>query len=105
MHPPPDPLSALLRRADPAAGAVGPSPSGFAAAVHRRIQLSDTAPLRAPGARRLRLLYPLAAALALMASLGLGAGLALSRERESRAATYAAAYVRSIDPWTMHGGH
>jgi hypothetical protein len=105
MHPPIDPLTALLRRADPAAGTADPAPGDFAAAVHRRIQQGDTASIFVGHARQIRLLYPLAAALALIASLGLGSGLAYSRARESRAATFAAAYVRSIDPWTMHSGH
>jgi hypothetical protein len=117
MTTPPDPaLRALLHRADPAAGLPSLAPDTFAAGVHARIRSADTAPLRTPGAlgglgRRL---FPLAAALAVLASLGAGSAVAYARERDARAETFAAAYARSIDPWQMraeagpdagHSGH
>lgn len=106
MTTPPDTaLRALLRRADPAAGLAAPGPEAFAAAVHARIEAADTAPLRAPGGLRgfARQLFPLAAALAVIASLGAGSAAAYARGRDARAETFAAAYARSIDPWQMHG--
>ena len=102
MRPPPDSLSALLRRADPAAGAAPQEPAAFAAAVHGRIRAADLAPLAAARAFG-RQLLPLAAALALLASVGAGSALAYARERDARAEAFATAYVRSIDPWQMHG--
>ena len=102
MIPPPDSLSALLRRADPAAGMAPPDPAAFAAAVHARIGASDLAPLSAPRAFG-RQLLPLAAALAFLASVGAGSALAYAREHDTRTKVFATAYARSIDPWQMHG--
>lgn len=101
MRPTSDPLSALLRRADPAAGVGETAPAAFAAAVRSRIHAAEAAPTR-PASIVARLPYPLAAALALVASLGAGSTLAYARERSARADTFAAAYVRSIDPLQMH---
>jgi hypothetical protein len=107
MNTPPDPaLRALLRRADPAADHTMPAPADFASAVHARIAASgDPLPfpsslLRVSGLGRQ--LFPLAAALALLASLGAGSAAAYARERETRSEFFAAAYARSIDPWQMH---
>ena len=102
MTTPPDALSALLRRADPAAGAARADPPAFAAAVHARIRAADLAPLSATRSFGRRLL-PLAAALAFLASVGGGSALAFARGRGARAEIFATAYVRSIDPWQMHG--
>lgn len=101
MRPNTDPLSVLLRRADPAGEAVGPAPADFAVAVHARIRSADTA-RRSFRSILARLPYPLAAALALAASLGAGSSLALARDRGARTETFAAAYARSIDPLRMH---
>ena len=101
MPSPASPLSDLLRRADPAAGAADSAPADFAAAVRSRIRRAEAAPAR-PVSIFARLPYPLAAALALIASLGAGTSLAVARERSARAETFAAAYVRSIDPLQMH---
>lgn len=110
MRPSPDSLSSLLRRADPAAAAASPDPVAFAAAVHARIRGVDTAwrgRSVAPAARFAfalgRHLFPLAAALAVLASIGAGSAVAYARERDARVDAYADAYVRSIDPWQMHG--
>ncbi len=102
MTTPPDPaLRALLRRADPAADLPALPAPDFAAGVHARIRAGDTAPLRA--ARRLgRQLLPLAAALAVLASIGAGSAVAYARERDARADSFATAYARSIDPWQKH---
>jgi hypothetical protein len=124
MPTPPDPaLRALLRRADPASdpAASDVSAAAFAADVHARLRTLDCGtlvpPLTArPGAPRLRFLaparlparalarqlLPLAAALAVLASLGTGSAVAYARERDARTDTFATAYARSIDPWQMH---
>lgn len=102
MTTPPDPaLRALLRRADPAADLPALSAAEFSAGVHARIRAVDTAPLRAAGGLA-RQLFPLAAALAVLASVGAGSAVAYAREREVRAETFAAAYARNIDPWQKH---
>lgn len=104
MHPSSDDsLSALLRRADPAAGRATVASPAFAAAVHARIHADDTALLRASRGLRSQLL-PFAAALALIASIGGGSVVALAQNRALRSETFAAAYARSIDPWQMHSG-
>lgn len=103
MTTPPDPaLRALLRRADAAADLPAVSADVFAAGVRSRIRAADTALLRAPG-NLARHLYPLAAALAVLASIGAGSAVAYARERDARAEVFASAYARSIDPWQMHG--
>ena len=94
-------LSALLRRADPAAAAPPPDSAFFAAAVHARIQSADTAASpRRPGLASQ--LFPLAAALAIVASLATGGSLAYAGAQRARTETHAAAYARTIDPWLMH---
>lgn len=106
MNPPPDhdpALRALLRRADPADGLASPPPAAFAAAVHARIASADTAAVRAVRARAFpRQLLPLAAALALLASLGAGSAAAYAAHQRERTDRYASALARSIDPWLMH---
>lgn len=103
MPTPPDNLSALLRRGDPAAGEPLHDPADFAGSVRARIRVTEAAPVRRVSILA-RLPFPLAAALALIASLGAGSSLALARERAARADTFAAAYVRGIDPLQMHAG-
>ncbi len=107
-------LSALLRRADPAAPHASPhagadevsgSDSAFSAAVHARIGASR--PAASPFAALFpgwfaRQALPFAAALAVIASLAVGGGLAYAREQRARSETFATAYVRGIDPWLMH---
>lgn len=103
MTTPPDPaLRALLRRGDPAADLPAVPADAFAAGVHVRIREADTAVLRASG-RLARQLFPLAAALAVIASIGAGSAVAYARERGECAEVFASAYARSIDPWQMHG--
>jgi hypothetical protein len=126
MHPSPAPdpsLRALLRRADPGEGMPGSDTAAFAAAVHTRIRASDTAPSEtwhgrlARGLELLkwhgrpahglgnafsRQLLPLAAALAVLASLGVGSATAYARHERDRTERYASALARSIDPWLMH---
>jgi hypothetical protein len=106
MISPPDhdpALRTLLRRADPAQGLASPPPADFAAAVHARLADGDTAVARALRARALpRQLLPLAAALALLASLGAGSAVAYASHQRERTERYAAAFARSIDPWLMH---
>ena len=99
--PPDSELRALLRRADAAADLPPVSAAAFSAGVHARISAADTAPLRASRGFA-RQLFPLAAALALVAAAGVGSGVAYARERDARAETFAAAYVRNIDPWQKH---
>jgi hypothetical protein len=102
MTTPPDPaLRALLRRADAAADLSPVSTADFAAGVHARLRSGHTAPLRASQGFA-RQLFPLAAALALAAALGAGSAVAYARERDARSETFAAAYVRNIDPWQKH---
>jgi len=102
MTTPSDPsLRALLRRADPAADLAPVSDEAFAGAVHARILSADTASLRSVGALA-RQLFPLAAALAILASIGAGSAVAYARERDARAETFASAYARNIDPWQRH---
>jgi hypothetical protein len=102
MTTPPDPeLRALLRRADAAADLSPVSAADFAAGVHARLQADTHAPLRASRGFASQL-FPLAAALALAAALGAGSALAYARERDARTETFAAAYVRNIDPWQKH---
>jgi hypothetical protein len=100
-----DPLSALLRRADPASALASADPAAFAASVRARIRTADTAPTRAsatfPSAFA-RQLFPLAAALALLASLAAGGSLAYAAHQRDRVAFFADAYARSIDPVLMH---
>lgn len=101
----PDPLSALLRRADPASDLPAADPATFAASVHRRIRAADTAAVPATAASPsafARQLYPLAAALALLASLAAGGSLAYAAHRNESRAFFADAYARSIDPVLMH---
>ncbi len=102
MPKPADSLSDLLRRADPGAGALSPALSAFAAAVHARIQSADTAttPLRRAGLASQ--LFPLAAALAIVASLAAGGSLAYAGAQRDRVESKASAFARSIDPWLMH---
>ncbi len=117
MHPSPAPdpaLRALLRRADPADGLTSPPPAAFAAAVHARIRSETGLARPAPGidsvsvthvprARALaRQLLPLAAALALLASLGAGSAFAYAKHERERSERYVSAFARSIDPWLMH---
>jgi hypothetical protein len=109
MTTPPDPaLRALLHRADPAANLAPLGTASFAAAVHARIHSASTAapwhriPLPGFVSSPPRQLLPLAAALAVLASLGAGSAVAYARERDARADTFAAAFARSIDPWQMH---
>lgn len=102
MKTPFDPeLGALLRRADPADGAPPLSPERFAAQVRARIQAAEQAGSHGHGGWA-RQLLPLAAALAVMASLGAGALAAHHRQDRARTELFAAAYARSIDPWLMH---
>lgn len=98
----PDPLSALLRRADPASDLPAADPATFAASVHRRIRAADTAAASAFPSAFARQLYPLAAALALLASLAAGGSLAYAAHRNESRAFFADAYARSIDPVLMH---
>lgn len=106
MNPPPDhdlALRALLRRADPAGALASPPPAAFAAAVHARIAGADSAVARAVRARALpRQLLPLAAALALLASLGAGSAVAYAAHQRESTERHASALARSIDPWLMH---
>lgn len=100
-----DSLSDLLRRGDPAAGATVPAPAAFAAAVHARIQSADTSVAAAPLRRRAGFasqLFPLAAALAIVASLAAGGSLAYAGAQRERVESSASAFARSIDPWLMH---
>lgn len=98
-----DPLSDLLRRADPAAPGIS-APAAFAAAVHARIQSADTeASLRPRGLARH--LLPLAAALAMLASVLAGGSAALAAHRRENTEHFAAAYARSVDPVLMHASH
>lgn len=109
MHPSaPDPLSAMLHRADPAGSARAASEAdhaAFAAGVHARLAANHAA---TPAAVLVfptwltRHAMPLAAALALLAALAAGGGLAYAREQKIRSEAFAAAYARSIDPWLMH---
>jgi hypothetical protein len=101
MNAAPDPLSALLRRADPAAGTAQTEPAAFAAAVHRRIRSADPTPVAFPSAFA-RQLYPLAAALAVLASVAAGGSLAYAAHQRERSDFFADAYARSIDPVLMH---
>jgi hypothetical protein len=101
MPPSDSSLSAVLRRSDPASDAADATSADFAAGVRARIRAAEAAHSR-PLSIFARLPYPLAAALALLASLGAGTSLAVARERSARAETFAAAYVRSIDPLQMH---
>lgn len=111
MTTPPDTaLRDLLRRADPAddlAVSSSDDAAAFAVAVHARIRAADTAVLSSPVARLASQLYPLAAALALLASLGAGATAAYAQHQRARGEVIAAAYARGIDPWLMHtsGAH
>lgn len=100
----PDPLSALLRRADPASDLPAANPASFAAAVHRRIRTVDTAsaPAAAFPSALARQFYPLAAALALLASLAAGGSLAYAAHQRDRVTFFADAYARGIDPVLMH---
>jgi hypothetical protein len=101
MPAPSDPLSDLLRRSDPGAGAPPHAAAAFAAAVHARIQSADTtAPLRRSALARQ--LFPLAAALAVVASLAAGGSLAYAGAQRDRVEAKADAFARSIDPWLMH---
>jgi len=102
MTTPPDPaLRALLRRADPAADLPALPADDFAAGVHARILASEASRPRAL-AGFARQLFPLAAALAVLASIGAGSAVAYAREREARADSFATAYARNIDPWQKH---
>ncbi len=102
MTTPPDPaLRALLRRADPAADLPALAPGDFAAGVHARLLVLDSPPPHA-FARMARQLFPLAASLAVLASIGAGSAVAYAREREVRADSFATAYARNIDPWQKH---
>ncbi len=98
MNPTPEnDLDALLRRADPAAVLSPVSPERFASRVRERI--------RAAGPARNRWheqFLPLAAALAVLASLGAGSAVAYARQRNQNTDFFAAAYARSVDPWLMH---
>jgi hypothetical protein len=96
-----DSLSALLRRADPAASPAILSSAEFSGAVHSRIRSVDTAPVSAL-ANFARHIYPLAAALAFLASLAAGGSLAYSAHQRDRTDLFADAYARSIDPMLMH---
>jgi hypothetical protein len=99
--PAPDNLPSLLHRADPAAGSLPPDAPAFAAAVHARIQSADTlSPLRRFGLASQ--LFPLAAALAVVASLAAGGSLAYAGAQRDRVESKASSYARSIDPWLMH---
>jgi hypothetical protein len=49
-----------------------------------------------------RLLLPLAAALALLASLGAGSAFAFAQHKRERTEFFADAYAVSVDPWLMH---
>jgi hypothetical protein len=104
MPAPADNLSALLRRADPAAGAPSPalSADAFAAAVHARIQSADTASARLRRSGFASQLFPLAAALAIIASLAAGGSLAYAGAQRAQTEIHASAYARTIDPWLMH---
>jgi len=99
------PLSALLRRADPATRLAEADMAGdFSAAVRSRIGASQAVSPFAtfvPGWLAKQAL-PLAAALAVIASLATGGGLAYAREQRANSEAFAAAYVRGIDPWLMH---
>lgn len=106
-----DPLSDLLRRADPAAPGA-PAPVAFAAAVHARIRSADTEAAWHPagGPRGVssalaRHLLPLAAALAVLASILAGGSAALAAHRRENTEHFAAAYARSVDPVLMHATH
>jgi len=103
MPTPADSLSTLLARADPSASQRSPelSAAAFAAAVHSRIQSADTAaPLRRSGLASQ--LLPLAAALAIVASLAAGGSFAYAGVQRDRVETHASAFARAIDPWLMH---
>lgn len=94
-------LASLLRRADPAADAPGCAPEHFAAAVRARILVAERADVALQG-HPTRHFMPLAAALALLASLGAGSFAAQTRQERARTELFASAYARSIDPWLMH---
>lgn len=99
-----DPLSDLLRRADPAAQGTAPDSAAFAASVRARIQSADTeARLRPRGLARH--LLPLAAALAVLASVLAGSSAALAAHRRDNTEHFASAYARSVDPVLMHASH
>ncbi|MCU0793890.1 MAG: hypothetical protein MUE42_13790 [Opitutaceae bacterium] len=105
MRPPAhDPLSALLHRADPAATAAAGDEAAFIAGVHARLRSSPagSSPVLLFPSWLARRALPLAAALAVLASLATGGGLAYAREQRIRTEAYASAYARSIDPWLMH---
>ncbi len=102
MKPPHNPdLAALLRRADPAKGAAGIHPELFATQVRARIRAAEA---EEAGLKRhwTSHFLPLAAALALLASLSAGAVAAHARQERARNELFASAYARSIDPWLMH---
>lgn len=103
MNAPSEPLSRLLRRADPAAASYASiPPESFVAAVHTRLRAEPVA--TSLWQRFLaRQALPLAASLTVIASLAVGGSVAYAREQRERTEAYASAYARSIDPWQLHG--
>ncbi len=103
MNVPSEPLSRLLRRADPAAASSASiPPEAFVAVVHARLRTESAAP--SLWQRFLaRQALPLAASLTVIASLAVGGSVAYAREQRARTEAYASAYARSIDPWQLHG--
>lgn len=111
-RPPRDPLSSTLQtwRHDP-----DPAPD-FNSTVWARIQSTESAafapPSTGPFARIFRFpfpsAFPLAASIALLASLAIGSGGAFALSRTRTTERMAVAYVRSIDPVQMtapNGAH
>jgi hypothetical protein len=97
----PEPLSRLLRRADPGAAASASIPTeSFVAAVHARLRAETLAPSlwQRFFARQA---LPLAASLTVLASLAAGGTVAYAREQRARTEASASAYARSIDPWQL----
>lgn len=99
----PEPLSRLLRRADPAAESPAPlAPAAFVASVHARLRDEPAAPSLW---HRIfaRQALPLAAAFTILAALAVGSTVAYARAQRARTEVLASAYARSIDPWQLHG--
>ena len=103
MRAPTEPLTPLLKRADPGSAFIATMPpTAFVAAVHARLN----APVPAPSLWQrflARQALPLAASLTVLASLATGGTIAYAREQRARTQAYASAYARSIDPWQIHG--
>lgn len=92
-----DPLASTLRtwRHEPA-----PAPD-FGKAVWARIRSAETAPARTASIFPFPSVLPLAASLAILASIAAGTGTAFALNRTLSTERMAVAYVRTIDPVQM----